>query len=709
MKRGNDLTKKAIVGGLTVLGTTFICLSAIAKRKKNDSVYENEPNQKNPLEGKKVEFVEDPHDPENADGVRGHLVEVGDSEEIKTTYHIVKRGIDIILSFGGLVILSPVYAAIVIAIKIDDPGPVFFTQKRVGKNKQYFKLHKFRSMKMSTPHNVPTHMLENPEQYITRVGAFLRKYSLDELPQIWDIWINNMSIIGPRPALWNQDKLISLREMYGANEIKPGLTGWAQIMGRDELELDSKAKFDGEYVKKENIWFDVRCFFGTIAKVFKKEGIVEGNTKEKGDDKTVVWIINQYNTLPENGRLNRHYYFSRNLVKDDYDPILFLGSSPHGTDVQLISDNRKYFVDERHGFKTVLINARNYYGSTKRRALSMLDFYKNLMSSHHDFKKPDIVYGSSAHPLNCVLAIQIAKKYGVPCINEVRDLWPESLTEFEIVKKGSIIEKMIARLFSWIYQKSDVVIFTFKNGKKYIKDIGLDDRVKINKIQYINNGVDLEEFQFNLSEFNLHDPELLDENTFKVIYTGAMGKPNQIEKIVEAAEKLNNEKYSDIHFVLYGDGSERKLLEEKCKKNGINNVSFKGVVEKKYIPFILHKADVNVFTIKQSDLYKYGISLNKVFDYFAAGKPIVTNNDVIESVTNGKQCCIISDNLADGIIEVYNSSKECKKSWSHAAKELADDYSYTSLTKKLEEIIDELISGGFHCEDMSHNKCTCHK
>ncbi|WP_366140108.1 sugar transferase [uncultured Ruminococcus sp.] len=190
----------------------------------------------------------------------------------------MKRAIDKALSFCGLVALSPVYAAIAIAIKIDDPGPVLFTQKRLGENKRYFKLHKFRSMKMCTPHDVPTHMLDDPDQYITRVGKFLRKSSLDELPQIWDIFVGNMSIIGPRPGLWNQDLLTAERDKYGANDVKPGLTGLAQISGRDELEIPVKARLDGEYVEKQSFFFDVKCFFGTIKSVLKHDGVVEGGT-----------------------------------------------------------------------------------------------------------------------------------------------------------------------------------------------------------------------------------------------------------------------------------------------------------------------------------------------------------------------------------------------------------------------------------------------
>ena len=193
--------------------------------------------------------------------------------------HFFKRLIDIILSLIGGIVLLPVFLIIAIVIVIDDPGPVFFKQKRVGKNKKLFWLHKFRSMKVKTP-DIPTHLLTNPEQYITRVGKFLRKTSLDELPQVYDILFGKMSIIGPRPALWNQDDLIAERDKYGANDVKPGLTGWAQINGRDELEIPMKAKLDGEYVEKMSFGFDCKCFFGTITSVLKSDGVVEGGTGE---------------------------------------------------------------------------------------------------------------------------------------------------------------------------------------------------------------------------------------------------------------------------------------------------------------------------------------------------------------------------------------------------------------------------------------------
>lgn len=189
-----------------------------------------------------------------------------------------KRLLDIVLSALGLLVLLPVFVLIAVAIEVDDPGPVFFRQKRVGIHKTHFQIMKFRTMKVDTPKDTPTHLLANPEQYITRVGKVLRKTSLDELPQIFQIFTGEMSIIGPRPALWNQFDLIAERDRYGANDVRPGLTGWAQINGRDELPIDVKARLDGEYVRNISFGFDCKCFFGTIVSVLRSDGVVEGGT-----------------------------------------------------------------------------------------------------------------------------------------------------------------------------------------------------------------------------------------------------------------------------------------------------------------------------------------------------------------------------------------------------------------------------------------------
>lgn len=216
----------------------------------------------------------------------------------------IKRWMDLLLSLMGLILLSPFFLVIVVAIKTDSKGPVLFRQKRVGIHKTHFYILKFRTMYTDTPKDMPTHMLTNPDRYITRIGKLLRKMSLDELPQIINILKGDMSIIGPRPALWNQYDLIEARDKYGANDVMPGLTGWAQINGRDELEISAKAQLDGEYVRKISFLFDVRCFWGTITSVLRSDGVVEGGTGKKdslGNSRKTELINNQGKVEKQNG------------------------------------------------------------------------------------------------------------------------------------------------------------------------------------------------------------------------------------------------------------------------------------------------------------------------------------------------------------------------------------------------------------------------
>ena len=202
---------------------------------------------------------------------------------------IIKRIIDFVLSLAGIIVLIPVWIILAVAIKIDDPGPVLFKQKRIARDNKdgtvkYFYILKYRSMKTSTPKDMPTHLLKNPEQYITRVGGFLRKTSLDELPQIFNIFLGQMAMIGPRPALYNQTDLYEERAKYGANKVRPGLTGWAQINGRDELLIEDKARLDGEYVSRMSLLMDLKCFFGTFLSVLRQDGVVEGGTGSINND-----------------------------------------------------------------------------------------------------------------------------------------------------------------------------------------------------------------------------------------------------------------------------------------------------------------------------------------------------------------------------------------------------------------------------------------
>ena len=277
--------KKAAICSSVVLGTAFTVMSIIASKQRKSNKYKNNTNEQNPMYKKRVKFVENELEPENADGKRGHLEAIGDSNYSPTFYdRYIKRSLDIILSFGGMVVLAPVYAVTAIAIKIDDPGPVFFKQKRISQHNGYFDVIKLRSMSVNTPDDVPTHMLKNGG--VTRVGAVIRRTSIDELGQLWNIFRSDMSVIGPRPALWNQDYLTAERDKYGANDVKPGLTGLAQAHGRDELEIPDKAKLDGEYAAalKKSSWsglkMDIKVFVDSVKAVLKSDGVVEGGTGE---------------------------------------------------------------------------------------------------------------------------------------------------------------------------------------------------------------------------------------------------------------------------------------------------------------------------------------------------------------------------------------------------------------------------------------------
>lgn len=398
----NKKTMKKIIGAVAVgTGVAFVSLSILARKQKPDSVYKNNPEQKNPFEGKRVVFVEDEHDQENADGVKGHLEAVGEAEYHPGFYDkYLKRPLDIILSFCGLVVLSPLYAAIAIAIKIDDPGPVLFIQKRVGQNKQFFKLHKFRSMKMSTPHDVPTHMLDDSDQYITRVGRFIRLHSLDEIPQIYDIFLGNMSVIGPRPGLWNQDVLTAERDKYGANDVKPGLTGWAQINGRDELEIPDKARLDGEYKRKISLGMDIKCFLGSLHVFGKDKSVVEGGPGAKK-------IGRHYTDGKSNAELIGHIGFGEEVVvdRDTHKDVLIVGAGSY------IGDSFKTYAERYYGENFTIDTVDTIDGSWRDTDFSSYDIvYYVAGIAHVDAGSVDDTTKEKYYVVNTDLAVEVAQK-----------------------------------------------------------------------------------------------------------------------------------------------------------------------------------------------------------------------------------------------------------------------------------------------------------
>lgn len=314
--------------------------------------------------------------------------------------NVVKYSIDRILSFCGLIVLAPLFIVISLAVFIDDPGPILFTQKRIGKDKRVFLMHKFRSMKIAAPHDVPTHQLSNPDEYITRIGRFLRKYSLDELPQIYDIFVGNMSIIGPRPALWNQYDLIEEREKYEANSVMPGLTGWAQINGRDELEISDKAKLDGEYVKYlrqggfKALFFDIKCFVGTIDSVVKSKGIVEGGTGEiNGKEKKYCSEKNE--DYVEEAENEQNSILSTNRKK-----VLITGSGSYIGE-SFVKHIKKYYRD-RYKIETVDMMSESW----RETKFSEYEALLHVAGIVHRKDAPDELY----EKVNHILAAEVARK-----------------------------------------------------------------------------------------------------------------------------------------------------------------------------------------------------------------------------------------------------------------------------------------------------------
>lgn len=525
----------------TALGTGFAITGLVAKVKKGNSIYDNNPDQKNPLEGKKVVFVEDENEKANADGVRGHLEAVGDSDYKPGFYEkYVKRAMDIVLSFGGLVVLSPVLLGITIAIKIDDPGPVLFTQKRMGQNKRYFKLHKFRSMKMSTPHDRPTHMLDNPEQYITCVGKFLRAHSLDELPQIWDIFTGNMSVIGPRPGLWNQDLLTAERDKYGANDIKPGLTGWAQINGRDEIEISEKAKLDGEYCKNMGFVMDAKVFLKSLGVFCGDDSVVEGGTKalegerkvNNNKKKKILFLSNHFHTL---------YAFRKELIKKLLD-------EGHEVFLSIPEDENEYF---KNLGCNIIITEIDRRGVNPKNDLKLIWFYRKMIPK----VDPDIIFSYTIKP-NIYGCLASRKKYKQVC--NITGTGATFLKDDYVAKICKILYKMSVR-------KAYKVYFQNSGDKEFFLSNGL---VRDNYEMLPGSGCNLEEHAFQ---------DMPDDKVIRFIFIGRVMQLKGVDEYLEAAKSIK-QKYPNTEFIIAGWNEEekyKKIVDDYQKKGYVSYIGFR--------------------------------------------------------------------------------------------------------------------------------------
>lgn len=405
-----------------------------------------------------------------------------------------------------------------------------------------------------------------------------------------------------------------------------------------------------------------------------------------------IWILNHYSRLGS----GRHYKFSQNLSKRGYNVKLFAASTIHNSNKNRINDSSKYIEEVEGDISCIYIKARNYIGNGKQRIFNMLDFTRGLMSLSKKFdnEKPDIIIASSVHPLTWISGYRLAKRYNAKFIAETRDLWPETLIAMGKIKENSIPARILYKLEKFIYKKADRLIFTFPGGNDYVQSIGLDS----SKVRYINNGIDIEEFNYNKKNYEYKDEDLNDENTFKVLFTGAIGKANAIKNVVRVAEWLEEKKINNIKFYIFGDGPERNELERYIEEHNLKNIKFKGRVEKKYIPSILNKSNLNIFSLEHlPNLFKYGLSPNKMFDYFASGKPIVSNvecgYDMLEKYNCGTTVPGDSvEALAEGVLKFYNMSKEEYNTYCKNALKAAENFDFKILADRLENVTLELDS-----------------
>ena len=403
-----------------------------------------------------------------------------------------------------------------------------------------------------------------------------------------------------------------------------------------------------------------------------------------------IWLFNHYAVPPNLYPLARPYHFARHLQEKGHKVIIFAASSVHLSKQNLIADRSPMKAKKIDGLRYVFLRARNYEGNGIQRIFNFFDYTVRLFTQTRKFHKPDVILATSVHPLACVAGILLARKYRCRCVVEIADLWPLTLVEYGALKEKQLMTKALYMLEHWIYKKADAVIFTMEGGKQYIIDQGWEKDVPLDKIYYINNGVDLEVYHRQEQENIFHDPELEQGDTFKVMYTGSMGQANSMFDILDAAEKLKDR--ADIRFLLFGAGYLEDDLKQYARKKHLENVSFKGKVDKKYIPNILSKGDLNLMTAPSDKVTDYGLSMNKMFDYMASGKPTVSNIrtkfDILEETRSGVTVRSGDpDAMAGAIVRFYEMDKKDYEEYCQNAREAVKRYDFKNLTDELEQIL----------------------
>lgn len=421
----------------------------------------------------------------------------------------------------------------------------------------------------------------------------------------------------------------------------------------------------------------------------------------------LVWVVNHYAIPPVYGGLNRHFYFSKELKKKNIKTRIFTSSKIHNTEINLIKDSKLNKVIEFDEVEYTFIKTSDYSGNGFKRLLSFLQFpinvYKSMIAyKHKEF--PDIIYASSPELFATWCAVKFAKKYRVPIIVEIRDLWPESIVSFTRFTHNNVIIKVLYKLERWIYENADRIIFTFEGGKDYIKekkwDVENGGKISLNKVRYLNNGVDLELFDKNVEKYKIEDDELERKDVFKVVYTGSIRRANSLNLLIDAVKILKDTNHK-VSIILYGDGTEKESLIEECEKHKLTNVHFRNRVDKKYVPSILKRADAVIFVGETGEIDKYGLSLNKLFDYMASGKPVISNIETNYDNILKYNCGIVvtknsPEAIAKGILQIKNLGKSTYNEYCSNAKLAAEDFDFKKLSNDLNNIFNEMIEEKEH-------------
>lgn len=414
-----------------------------------------------------------------------------------------------------------------------------------------------------------------------------------------------------------------------------------------------------------------------------------------------LWIFNHYagNQFFDKG--GRHYALAKYLKRNGYNPVVFCSNAQHWAKGYFFDSDTLANVKNSEEIEVpfVFVKSREYEGNGKARILNMIDFYRNLKKCMsfcvERFGKPDIIYASSVHPLTLVAGIQIAKEFGIKCICEVRDLWPESLVAYGVLKKTSLLTKALYTGEKWIYKKSDKIVMTWPGGYDYIVNQGWESIIPKSKVVHISNGVDLEEYENNIKLHPYENELLYTCDRVRFIYTGAIRKVNNLRALVDAVEILKNQGTNDFTLFVFGDGEERDLLEKITKEKRLDNVLFMGKVSKVEIPSILSQSDINILHNSSTSLDKYGQSQNKFFEYLASGRPILMTYSVGHSIVKKEKCGIEVDQqtpegIADAMKIMCQLGRGEMENYGKNARKSSEQFDYRNLTLKLISTIEAL-------------------